>query len=85
MPKIDIATLEREGTGNPPKFNAHCAERIRQCLGDAGASWISASISCACRQAIGQPAPLAQPRRRSTVVAVPSLRHIPAFRHETEF
>ena len=32
MPKIDIATLEREGTGNPPKFNAHCAERIPSVL-----------------------------------------------------
>jgi len=37
MPKIDIVTVpERKGTGYPPQFNAHCADRIRQRLGDAG-------------------------------------------------
>ena len=37
MPKIDIeAVPERKGTGYPPQFNAPCAERIRQRLGDAG-------------------------------------------------
>ncbi|HEY1711236.1 MAG TPA: cupin domain-containing protein [Rhizomicrobium sp.] len=37
MPKIDIAAVpERKGTGYPPQFNAPCADRIRQRLGDAG-------------------------------------------------
>jgi uncharacterized cupin superfamily protein len=37
MPKIDIVRVpERKGTGYPPQFNAPCAERIRQRLGDAG-------------------------------------------------
>jgi uncharacterized cupin superfamily protein len=37
MPKIDIAAVpEHKGVGHPPQFNAPCAERIRQRLGDAG-------------------------------------------------
>lgn len=37
MPKIDIAKVpERKGTAYPPEFNAPCAERVRQRLGDAG-------------------------------------------------
>ncbi|RQR66519.1 cupin domain-containing protein [Burkholderia sp. Bp9125] len=37
MPRIDIAHVpERKGTGYPPPFDAHSAERIRQRLGDAG-------------------------------------------------
>jgi uncharacterized cupin superfamily protein len=37
MPKIEIATVpSRKGTGYPPQFNAPCAERVRQRLGDAG-------------------------------------------------
>ena len=37
MPKIDIAKVpERKGTGYPQQFNAPCAERIRQRLGNAG-------------------------------------------------
>jgi len=37
MPKIDISKVpERKGTGYPPQFNAPCADRIRQRLGDAG-------------------------------------------------
>ena len=37
MPKIEIAAVpERKGTGYPPQFNAPCAERVRQRLGDAG-------------------------------------------------
>ena len=37
MPKIDIAAvLQRKGTGYPPQFNAPCAERLRQRLGNAG-------------------------------------------------
>jgi len=37
MPKIDIAAVpERRGTGYPAQFNAPCAERIRQRLGNAG-------------------------------------------------
>ena len=37
MPKIDIAAApERKGTYYPAPFNAPCAERIRQRLGDAG-------------------------------------------------
>jgi len=37
MPKIDIAAVpERKGTGYPTQFNAACAERIRQRLGNAG-------------------------------------------------
>lgn len=36
MPKIDIAALpERKGSGYPTPFNAACAQRIRQRLGDA--------------------------------------------------
>ncbi len=38
MPKIDIAAApKRKGTGYPPQFNAPCAERVRQRLGEAGA------------------------------------------------
>jgi uncharacterized cupin superfamily protein len=37
MPKIDIAAVPaRKGSGYPPPFDAPCAERIRQRLGDAG-------------------------------------------------
>jgi uncharacterized cupin superfamily protein len=37
MPKIDVDTVpQRKGTGYPPQFNAPCADRIRQRLGDAG-------------------------------------------------
>ena len=37
MPKIDIAAVpKRTGTGYPPQFNAACAERVRQRLGNAG-------------------------------------------------
>jgi uncharacterized cupin superfamily protein len=37
MPKIDVAAVpKRKGTGYPPQFNAPCAERVRQRLGDAG-------------------------------------------------
>jgi uncharacterized cupin superfamily protein len=36
-PKIDIAAVPaRKGTGYPPQFNAPCAERMRQRIGDAG-------------------------------------------------
>jgi uncharacterized cupin superfamily protein len=37
MPKIDIATVpERKGSGYPPPFDAPCADRVRQRLGNAG-------------------------------------------------
>ncbi len=37
MPKIDVAAVPMiKGTGYPPEFNAPCAERIRQRLGNAG-------------------------------------------------
>ena len=37
MPKIDVAAVpERKGTGYPPQFNAPCAKRVRQRLGNAG-------------------------------------------------
>ena len=37
MPKIDIAAVpERKGVGYPAPFNAVCADRIRQRLGNAG-------------------------------------------------
>jgi uncharacterized cupin superfamily protein len=37
MPRIDVPHVpERRGTGYPEPFNAPCAERIRQRLGDAG-------------------------------------------------
>jgi uncharacterized cupin superfamily protein len=37
MPRIDIATVpKRQGTGYPAPFDAPCAERIRQRLGNAG-------------------------------------------------
>jgi uncharacterized cupin superfamily protein len=37
MPKIDLAGVpERRGSGYPAPFDAPCAERIRQRLGDAG-------------------------------------------------
>ena len=37
MPKIDIAAArERRGSGYPPPFDAPCAARVRQRLGDAG-------------------------------------------------
>lgn len=37
MPKIDIAAVpKRKGSGYPAPFDAPCAERVRQRLGDAG-------------------------------------------------
>ena len=37
MPKIDIAAVPvRKGVGYPPPFDAPCADRVRQRLGDAG-------------------------------------------------
>jgi uncharacterized cupin superfamily protein len=37
MPKIDVTSVpERKGTFYPSQFNAPCAERVRQRLGDAG-------------------------------------------------
>jgi len=37
MPKIDIAAVQgRRGSGYPPPFDAPCATRTRQRLGDAG-------------------------------------------------
>ena len=37
MPKIDIAAVpQRQGAGYPPPFDAPCAERVRQRLGDSG-------------------------------------------------
>ena len=37
MPKIDLASVKvRRGTGYPPPFDAACAQRTRQRLGDAG-------------------------------------------------
>src|SRR5580658_1570361 len=37
MPKIDTALVpKRKGTGYPPPFDAPCAERVRQRLGNAG-------------------------------------------------
>jgi uncharacterized cupin superfamily protein len=37
MPKIDLpAVPERKGTGYPAPFDAPCAERVRQRLGNAG-------------------------------------------------
>lgn len=37
MPKIDIASVpKRLGTGYPAQFNANCAARVRQRLGNAG-------------------------------------------------
>ena len=37
MPKVDLASApERKGSGYPPPFDAACAGRMRQRLGDAG-------------------------------------------------
>jgi uncharacterized cupin superfamily protein len=37
MPKIELSTVpERKGVGYPPPFDAPCAQRIRQRLGNAG-------------------------------------------------
>jgi uncharacterized cupin superfamily protein len=37
MPKIDIAAVPaRTGSGYPPPFDAPCADRVRQRLGEAG-------------------------------------------------
>lgn len=37
MPRIDLAAVpQRQGSGYPPPFDAPCAARIRQRLGDAG-------------------------------------------------
>jgi uncharacterized cupin superfamily protein len=37
MPKIDVAAVpKRKGAGYPAPFDAPCAERVRQRLGDAG-------------------------------------------------
>jgi uncharacterized cupin superfamily protein len=37
MPKIDIASVPgRKGSGYPAPFDAHCVDRVRQRLGNAG-------------------------------------------------
>jgi uncharacterized cupin superfamily protein len=37
MPKIDVASVpKRHGSGYPAPFDAPCADRVRQRLGDAG-------------------------------------------------
>ena len=37
MPKIDLAAVpQRKGSGYPPPFDAPCANRVRQRLGEAG-------------------------------------------------
>ncbi|KVW20945.1 cupin domain-containing protein [Burkholderia cepacia] len=37
MPRIDLSAVpERRGSGYPPPFDAPCAQRIRQRVGDAG-------------------------------------------------
>lgn len=37
MPKIDLAAVPKhQGSGYPPPFDAPCAERVRQRLGNAG-------------------------------------------------
>jgi len=37
MPKIDLSVVpKRKGAGYPPPFDAPCADRVRQRLGDAG-------------------------------------------------
>lgn len=37
MPKIDVAAIRKiKGVGYPPPFDAPCAERVRQRLGQAG-------------------------------------------------
>jgi uncharacterized cupin superfamily protein len=37
MPKIDVAAVPgRKGSGYPPPYDAPCAERVRQRLGNAG-------------------------------------------------
>ncbi len=37
MPKIDVAAVpKRKGSGYPPPFDAPCADRVRQRLGNAG-------------------------------------------------
>ena len=37
MPKIDVAAVpKRQGSGYPPPFDAPCADRVRQRLGNAG-------------------------------------------------
>ncbi len=37
MPKVDVAAVpKRKGSGYPAPFNAPCAERVRQRLGNAG-------------------------------------------------
>jgi len=37
MPKVDISAIpQRRGVGYPPPFDAPCAGRVRQRLGDAG-------------------------------------------------
>ncbi|VWB49885.1 transcriptional regulator [Burkholderia lata] len=37
MPRIDLSTVpERRGSGYPRPFDAPCAQRIRQRVGDAG-------------------------------------------------
>jgi uncharacterized cupin superfamily protein len=50
MPKIDIAAVpQRQGAGYPPPFDAPCAERVRQRLGNAGGLTDFGSIR-ACRR-----------------------------------
>ena len=37
MPKLDVGKVPRLiGTYYPPEFNQPCADRVQQCLGDAG-------------------------------------------------
>jgi len=55
MPKIDIAAVpERKGTGYPPQFNAPCAERVRQRLGNAAGLTDFGINLMRCRRATGR-------------------------------
>jgi uncharacterized cupin superfamily protein len=41
MPKIDLAAVPaRKGTAYPAQFDAPCAERVRQRLGNAGGRFV---------------------------------------------
>jgi uncharacterized cupin superfamily protein len=66
MPKIDIAAVPtRQGSGYPPPFDAPCAARTRQRLGQAGGLRdFGVNLMTLPPGRLVEPAPLAQPRGR---------------------
>ncbi len=63
MPKIDLSAVPiRKGSGYPAPFDAPCATRTRQRLGDAGGlTDFGVNLMTPAARRLVEPAPLAQP------------------------